>query len=82
MYDVSLNTDTVAPGQKVSFCFKAKNAISVNGFPGKFQRNGALEGDCLVHAPEGDTMYHLEVRGADGTKRSQSAFVKVRKPLQ
>ena len=81
-YDVSLNNDTVSPGSTIRFCFKAKNAISVFGFPGKFQNNGALDGDCLVHAPQVDTMYRLEVRGADGSRRTQSAFVKVRKTLQ
>jgi hypothetical protein len=79
LYDVSLNTDTITIGQKVSFCFKAHNAIAVSGFPGKFQNNGALDGDCLVHAPQVDTLYRLEVTGADGSKRRQSALVKIKK---
>lgn len=77
-YDVSLNTDTVKKGQQISFCFKAKNAVMVRGFPGKFFKNGALDGDCLVHTPDVDTLYNIEVTGSDGSKRSQKAFVKVR----
>jgi hypothetical protein len=79
MYDISLNTDTVTPGQQISFCFKAHNAVSVTGFPGKFFKNGSLDGDCLVHTPQVDTLYRIEVTGSDGTKRSQTSFVKVRK---
>lgn len=78
-YDVSLNTESVTKGQQISFCFKAKNAVMARGFPGKFLKNGALTGDCLIHTPEIDTLYNIEVTGADGTKRSQSAFVRVRK---
>jgi hypothetical protein len=79
LFDVSLNTDTITLGQKISFCFKARNAVSVSGFPGAFQNKGALDGDCLVHAPQVDTLYRIQVTGSDGTKRSQTAFVKVRK---
>jgi hypothetical protein len=79
LYDVSLNLDTVTVGQKISFCFKARNAVSVEGFPGSFQRHGALDGDCLVHAPQVDTLYRIQATGSDGTKRAQTALVKVRK---
>ena len=78
LYEVTLNTDTVTPGQKVSVCFKAANAVSVSGFPGKFEKNGRPDGDCLVHAPTVDTMYRIEVTAVDGSKRAQTAFVSVR----
>lgn len=78
LYDISLNTDNITKGQQIRFCFKAKNAVMVTGFPGKFANNGALEGDCLVHTPDVDTLYRIEVTGSDGSKRTQRAYVRVR----
>jgi hypothetical protein len=79
LYDVSLTADVVQPGQKISFCFKARNAVAVVGFPGKFSQNGALEGDCLVDTPKQDTLYRIQVTGSDGTSRAQTTYVKVRR---
>lgn len=78
-YDVSLSADTVQLGQQVSFCFKARNAIAVSGFPGRFSKNGSVDGDCLVDTPKKHTLYRLQVTGADGTTRTQSTFVRVRR---
>jgi hypothetical protein len=79
LYDVSLSSDNVQIGQQVSFCFKARNAVVVSGFPGKFSKNGSLDGDCLVDTPKQHTLYRLQVTGSDGTTRTQSTFVRVRR---
>ena len=54
-----MNTMTVKRGQQVSVCFKARNASSVTGGPGKFFLKGKASGDCLMDAPAKTTRYEI-----------------------
>ena len=64
--DLSISSKEVAPGQLVSFCFKASNAASVRGGPGHFQHGGSPSGDCLLDNPRKSTSYRLVIEGAGG----------------
>jgi len=75
--DVSISAEQVSPGQVVSFCFKARNATSVSGGPGKFQHGGNPEGDCILDSPRQNTTYKLTISGGGGSD-SRSITVRVR----
>ena len=64
--DLSISSKDVAPGQLVSFCFKASNAAAVRGSPGHFQHGGSPSGDCLLDNPRKTTAYRLVIEGAGG----------------
>ena len=64
--DLSISSKEVAPGQLVSFCFKASNATAVRGGPGHFQHGGSASGDCLLDNPRKTTAYRLVIEGAGG----------------
>jgi hypothetical protein len=64
--DLSISSKEVAPGQLVTFCFKASNAVAVRGGPGHFQHGGSPTGDCLVDYPRKTTAYRLAIEGAGG----------------
>jgi hypothetical protein len=64
--DLSISSKEVAPGQLVSFCFKASNATAVRGGPGHFQHGGSPSGDCLLDNPRKSTAYHLVIEGVGG----------------
>ena len=78
VYDVSVNTETVRRGQQVSYCFKARNAKTVAGGPGKFFKGGAPDGDCLMHTPARTTTYEITVTGTDGRAETRSVTVNVK----
>jgi hypothetical protein len=64
--DLSISSKQVAPGQLVTFCFKASNATTVRGSPGHFQHGGSPSGDCLIDYPQKTTAYSLVIGGAGG----------------
>lgn len=76
--DVSINKTVVASGEQVSFCFKAKNATSVSGGPGKFLRGGNPVRDCLMDNPTQSLTYVIEAKGPGGQLDSRSIEVAVR----
>jgi hypothetical protein len=77
MYDISINSKAVKPGQQVSFCFKASNARSVSGAPGKFLMKGNPQRDCLIDAPRKTTTYEIAVSNEEGLTDSASITVEV-----
>jgi hypothetical protein len=78
IYDFSVNTMTVKRGQQVSVCFKARNAASVSGGPGKFFLKGKPAGDCLMDAPKKTTRYEITVTGSSGETASRDVTVTVK----
>ena len=64
--DLAISSKEVAPGQLVSFCFKASNATAVRGGPGHFQHGGSPSGDCLLDNPRKTTAYRLVIEGDGG----------------
>jgi hypothetical protein len=76
--DLSISAKEVQPGQLVTFCFKAKGAVSVRGKPGHFQHGGSPQGDCLVSQPRQTTTYQITIVGAGGQTDDASMTVKVR----
>ena len=79
LFDLSINAPAVKPGQLVSFCFQSKNATSVSGSPGKFQRGGKAEKDCLVDQPSKTTTYEIVASNAQGLSDRASMTVEVRR---
>jgi hypothetical protein len=75
--DLSISSKEVAKGEAINFCFKAKNAVSVKGGPGKFLSGGLSRGDCLLDRPLQTTTYTLTITSADGETDQESVTVKV-----
>jgi hypothetical protein len=75
--DLAVSAQRVKKGDLVSFCFKADNAVSVQGGPGKFQKGGLASGDCLLHQPDKTTTYRITVKNAAGQSDTDSITVKV-----
>lgn len=75
--DISINSKEVKPGEQVSFCFKAQNAVTVRGGPGKFMRNDASH-DCLIDRPKHTTTYKMTITGAGGDRDEAEITVTVR----
>jgi hypothetical protein len=76
--DISISSKEVAPGQQVQFCFKAKNALSVRGGPGRFLSGGKPQGDCLIDNPKKTTSYQLTIVGAGGLVDEAAITVEVK----
>ena len=76
--DISINSKEVAPGQQVQFCFKASNAVSVRGAPGRFLSGGSPKTDCLIDNPRKTTSYKLTITGAGGLTDEAAITVQVR----
>jgi hypothetical protein len=79
LFDLAVNATAVKPGQLVSFCFQSRNATSVRGSPGKFQRGGQPAKDCLVHQPDKTTTYEVVVSNADGLTDRATMTVEVKR---
>jgi hypothetical protein len=79
LFDLSVNSTAVKPGQLVSFCFQSKNATGVRGSPGSFQHGGKVEKDCLVHQPERTTTYEIVVSNAQGLTDRANMTVEVKR---
>ena len=75
--DLSISAKEVAPGQLVSFCFKASNAAGVRGGPGHFQHGGSPSGDCLLDNPRKTTSYRLVIEGVGGQSDEAKITVNV-----
>ena len=75
--DLSISAKEISKGEAINFCFKAKNAVSVRGGPGKFLSGGSPRGDCLVDHPLQTTTYTLTITSADGETDQETVTVKV-----
>jgi hypothetical protein len=75
--DLMVNAPQVKAGEMVSFCFKAQGAVAVSGGPGKFQKGGQPNGDCLVDQPTKTTAYEITIRGAGNQVDTERMSVKV-----
>jgi hypothetical protein len=76
--DLQINSTTVAKGEKIQFCFKAVNAVSVKGGPGAFLKGGNAASDCLIDAPQQTTTYRLTIANASGQTDTDSITVQVK----
>ena len=76
--DISISSKEVKPGQQIQFCFKAKNAVSVRGSPGRFLSGGSPKADCLIDHPRKTTSYQLTIVGEGGLTDEASITVNVR----
>jgi len=76
--DISISAKEVKPGQQVRFCFKARNALSVRGGPGRFLSGGSHTMDCLIDNPRKTTTYQLTIVGEGGLTDEASFTVDVR----
>jgi hypothetical protein len=79
LFDLSVNSTAVKPGQLVSFCFQSKNASAVRGSPGRFQRGGSVGKDCLVDQPDKTTTYEIVVSNAQGLTDRATMTVEVKR---
>ena len=78
LFDLAISSTKVKSGELVSFCFQSKNASSVKGSPGKFQKGGNARKDCLIDQPTKTTTYEIVVSNADGLSDTASMTVEVR----
>jgi hypothetical protein len=75
--DLQVSSTTVKAGNAIQFCFKAVNATSVTGGPGKFVHGGRAAGDCLLDNPRQTTTYRLTVASSDGQQDTDTVTVRV-----
>lgn len=78
LFDLAISSAKVKAGELVSFCFQARNATSVSGRPGKFQKGGNPRKDCLIDQPQKTTTYQITASNAEGLTDSASMTVEVR----
>jgi hypothetical protein len=76
--DLSISSKEVTPGESVTFCFKASNAVAVRGGPGSFRLGGSTTNDCLVDHPKKTTSYRIVIEGAGGQTDDAKITVTVR----
>jgi len=77
--DISISAKEVKPGQQIQFCFKATNAVSVRGSPGRFLSGaGSPKADCLIDHPRKTTSYKLTIVGEGGQTDEANITVEVR----
>jgi hypothetical protein len=73
LYDLSVNSVLVHPGDPVVVCFKVENATSVRAGPGHFDP----ERNCITDQPKKTTSYKISALGADRQIDSGTVTVKV-----
>jgi hypothetical protein len=78
LFDLSISSTKVKAGELVSFCFQARNATSVMGSPGRFQKGGNARQDCLIDQPTKTTTYRIVASNSDGLTDTASMTVEVR----
>jgi len=76
--DLSISDQEVSPGEVIAFCFKANNAVNVQGRPGYFRGGGSPRSDCLVDTPRQTTSYRITIKNASGQADHANITVKVR----
>ena len=76
--DLSISAKEVAPGQQIQYCFKARNAVSVRGGPGRFMSGGSAKADCLIDNPRKTTSYRLTIVGNGGLTDEAEITVQVK----
>ncbi len=73
LYDLSVNSTQIHPGEQIFVCFKVENTKSVKAGPGHFdpQRN------CISDKPGKTTVYKITAFGGDNQIDSGTVTVKV-----
>ncbi len=74
LYDLSVNSTQVKPGDLVVVCFKADNAKSIKAGPGHLDRDR----NCLSDNPKKTTTYRIVALGGDNEQDSGTVTVHVR----
>ena len=74
--DVTVSSLTLKPGDLLSICFHARNAVSVEMAPLHFHAPNPAEG-CTTDTPRQTTTYVVTAAGAGGDKDQQRVTVKV-----
>jgi len=74
LYDLSVNSTQVHPGDQVTVCFKVQNVKEVKASPGKFDRSV----NCIMDKPRKTTTYKIVAYGGDRQEDSGTVTVKVR----
>ena len=75
-----MNSLNVHPGERVSVCYKVKNAQSVQVTPGRPMNLAVTspEHGCVFDVPKQTTTYTVTARGGEGMTDSEHVTVKVR----
>jgi hypothetical protein len=74
VYDLSVNSAEVHPGEQIVVCFKVDNAKSVKAGPGHFDK----ERNCISDQPKKTTVYKIAALGGDNQIDNGSVTVKVK----
>jgi hypothetical protein len=74
LYDLSVNSALVNPGEQIVVCFKAENAKSLKAGPGYFDK----ERNCIADKPMKTTVYRMTAYGEDRQVDTATVTVKVR----
>jgi hypothetical protein len=74
VYDLSVNSVLVHPGEQIVVCFKVENAVKVKAGPGHFD----AERNCVADKPRKTTVYKISALGGDNQIDTGTVTVKVK----
>jgi hypothetical protein len=76
--NVDVSAVKVAPGDRVSICYKVENAVKVTISPTKYQ-GGSAHLACTTDVPLRDTTYVLTATGAGGDTDVEKVAIQVKR---
>ena len=76
--EVSINTLEVKRGERVTVCYKAKNAVSVTIRPGFWINPHGPDLGCVWHQPAASTTYTVVATGAGGAVDTEKVTARVK----
>jgi hypothetical protein len=74
VYDLSVNSVLIHPGEQIVVCFKVENAKRIKAGPGEFD----AERNCIADKPRKTTVYRISALGDDNQIDTGTVTVKVR----
>jgi hypothetical protein len=74
LYDLSVNSAQVHPGEQIVVCFKVENTKSVKAGPGHFDAGR----NCISDKPKKTTVYKITAFGGDNQIDTGTVTVKVK----
>jgi len=78
LVDVTVSSIQVSPGQQVTVCFHASNAVNVTIHPGEWIPPHSNGVGCVGDQPNKTTVYTVTATGESGDTASEKVTVKVK----
>ncbi|MBZ5604815.1 MAG: hypothetical protein LAO79_21165 [Acidobacteriia bacterium] len=78
LIEVSINKIEAEPGEQITVCYKAKNAVDVEVRPGRWLNPHTMDLGCVSDRPQKNTTYVVRVTGAGGDLDTEKVTVKIK----